>query len=161
MARILLMPTRRNKSDLVVHRHGMLALGISGGKDMVPEERDLLFQRAFAVDHAVDPRADVDLRSFAAEVALQDILVGGRAALRLHQILDDLVVPLLGVRLQLLSACAKAGPAQQVGNQAQIMIRHVFLLTSLQWPVVGGQWSVVGVGSDNDVSTLARSFPFR
>jgi len=143
--------------DLVAHGEGVLALGVAGGEDVVPEESHLFFERARAVDHAVDPGTGADLRPFTAKVALDDILVDRRAALLVHQIFYDFVVAFCGVGLELFAAGAEACPAQQMSHQAQILICHIYLLTA----VVSGQWSVATRVSVCDISAAGERIPFR
>ena len=135
--------------DLVVHRHDMLALGISGGKDMMPEERHLLFQRAFAVDHAVDPRADVDLRvlrrrSSAARYprrwagsapAPPDPRRAGRTPVGRTP-----PTPLCLRQSRPGAASGQSGP----DPQPPCFPPYFTSVASGRWPVVGGRWSVVG-----------------
>ena len=118
----------------------MLNLGEAGGENVVPEESHLLFQLARVVEHAVDPGAGEDIRhKLTAEVALHNILVDRRAALNVHQVFDDFVVPLCDKGLKLFTAGAEPRPTQQMGHQAQILICHFYLLFTA---VVGSQWSV-------------------
>ena len=41
--------------DLLEDRLGLIQLGVTGGEYMMPEERQLLFERAAGVDHTVEP----------------------------------------------------------------------------------------------------------
>lgn len=82
--------------NVLHHRRGVFALGPASRKDVMPEERHLFLQRALRIDHAVEPAAVPDARIVLVHqvrvVAGEDLIVEFRKPLRIHQVLDDLLI---------------------------------------------------------------------
>ena len=116
--------------DLLEYCLGLVELSVSCGKDVMPEERYFLFQRATGVNHAVEP---VSLAAFHVdETVLVDVVApyeififeGRWCVLRMKQFFDSCFVALRGVAFKFPTACAKSGAAQQMRHQREICVSH-------------------------------------
>ena len=85
----------------------------------MPEKGHLLFQRALGVDHAVYPARVPRLYGIGVvqlePVAGNDVVRHLREALRVEQILDDLLVTLGGARFEFVAVRAESGASHQMG----------------------------------------------
>ena len=97
---------------------GLVELGVAGGEYAVPEQGQLLLQRAAGVDHPVDEvrlAAIDDEQAVLVDVVAADevfVLERGRHVLGVEQLLDGGFVAHFGVAVQFVGGCAKAGAAQ-------------------------------------------------
>ena len=113
---------------------GWLSFCVPGGEHVVPEERELFFQRAPGVDHPVEPVCLAALH--VNEAVLVDVIApdevfifkSGRRVLRVKQFLNRCLVALRSVFFDFLPACSESGAAKKVRHQREITVRHGTLL---------------------------------
>ena len=97
---------------------------------MMPEERQLLFERATGVDHAVEPirlaTLHVDEAVLVDVVAPDEVFVfqGRRRVLGVQKLFDSSFVALSGISLDLLPAGAESCAAKQVCHQCKVFFIH-------------------------------------
>ena len=126
--------------DLVVHRVRRLHLVQPGGEHVVPEEGDLLLERARRVDHAVQP---VHLRVLGGgdvlghrEVAEEQGLVDIGLRLRGQQLLDGCLIALGDEVFQLIVSGPEARPPHEVRHQSDFLtISHRMRLLKVFVPL--------------------------
>ena len=110
--------------QLLVHLRVAVHLGVTGGKDVVPEQGHLLFQRTLGRHHAVHPvglvRGDARPHAVVGNVAVGQVVVEGRLLLGVEQFLHGGLVSLGQSSFQLVAVGAEPGAAHQVGHQGQV-----------------------------------------
>src|SRR4051812_5948569 len=91
---------------------------------MVPEQRHLLFKRLLRVDHPVDPvrlgRIDLPMLLDVHPVPVDHVVIQLRLVLRVQELLDRRLVPLLERRLKLLAPSPEASATEEVRHQLKI-----------------------------------------
>ena len=108
--------------DLLQQLVTVVHLGVAGGENVVPEKRDLLFERALGADHLVHPVGLTGEGSTTGEQEAGVIPEHQRhlAALhlfgRIEQFLDSGLVALSNPSLQLLTRRPETDAAHQVGH---------------------------------------------
>ena len=113
--------------DLVEEGPGLIELRVARSKEAVPEERDLLFQRALGRDHAMQPGSSggvklAELRLIYV-VATDDILGHGLWIAGL-EFFDHRLVALGDRGLEFITRRTKPGAAQQMRHERHILLRH-------------------------------------
>ena len=94
---------------------------------MVPEERNLLFERPFGVHQMIHP-IDVAHRGLPAGqqcrrlITHQRILIDLRLRLGMQQLLDRGLVALGYARFEFVAACPEAGTSHQVSHQSDVVL---------------------------------------
>src|SRR5882762_4796801 len=107
----------------------------------MPEEGNLLFQRALGVDHTPGPEdwASSDHPLPFSKIPFQHIHVDTiRLVFRMQKFLDRRLVSPGGPCLQLLVGRAKSGTAHQVSHQSNIVLCHTL---SLHTAIISGTLS--------------------
>src|SRR5215510_8854247 len=102
--------------DLLGDHAWIIALVKTRGKQPVPEERHLFFQRALGGDHAIHPAnlCPIELKRLLGidVVALQEIFLNCRSGLGMEQSLDCGLIALCDGCLQFVAWSAKACPTE-------------------------------------------------
>ena len=127
VAHTLFAEQGHHAGDFVV----VVNLGNAGGEDLVPEKGHLLFQRAFGVDHEVQPFRRTHALDGAGTprpglIPDELVAVDSRLAFRIEQLLNGSLVPFGDPFLQLITGSPKAGAAHQVGHQGNVLRCHHF-----------------------------------
>ena len=142
--------------DLIEQGSRLIQLAVAGGKQPVPEQGDLFFQRALGGDHAVQPigpRA-VQLPQFGLihVVTPDDVVRHHLRVAGIEQFVYRCRVALRGVSLKLVPRGSKAGAAHQVGQKRKILITHLpvsFLVQRRIGRLGGRRYAAAGLRKSN------------
>src|SRR5262249_44490805 len=125
--------------DLVEEGPGLIELRVARGEKAVPEEGDLLLQRAFGRDHAIQPggSSGVKLAEFRLVyvVATDEVLGHGLWIARVEQFLYHRLIALGDKSLEFITRRPKPGAAQQMRHERHVLLMHatVSFRTRLCW----------------------------
>ena len=110
-------PVPTKHLHLLQDSFGLVEFGIAGGENMVPEEGNLLFQRAASVNHAVQPVSltafDINQAVLVDMVAPDEVFIfqRGWSVLRMEQFFNCRLVAFGYVTLYFLTTSTKSGAA--------------------------------------------------
>ena len=112
--------------ELELNLAAVLALGVAGAEDAMPEQGHLLLQRALGVDH---PVGEIRLVNFQGvhflpvdEVPLQDVHFQVRLGNRVEQFFDGGFIACGGALFQLGVRGAETGPTHQVRHLGNFLV---------------------------------------
>ena len=120
--------------QLELNLAAMLALGVAGAEDAVPEQGDLFLQRALGVDHPVGEIGLVDFQGVHLfpidEVPLEDVHFQVGLGNGIEQFFHGGFVAIGGALFQLGVGGAEAGPTHQVRHLGNFLVggHSVYLL---------------------------------
>jgi hypothetical protein len=126
--------------DLVEEDPGLIELRVARGKEAVPEERNLLLQRACGRDHAIQPGGSCGVKlaelRLVYVVATDDVLRHDLWITGVKQFLEHRLIAFCDSGFEFITRRTKPGAAQQMRHECHVLLMHTSV--SFRTRLVGG-----------------------